>query len=721
MAEPTRTPIDQNLVDQIAGKAPLTSRIRLAISQILGIDNGKPLSPNQPIAPVYQDEMAGRGFDYDIGYNLRTVPRGEEPTTFQQLRGLADSYDLVRLLIETRKDQICKLEWQVIPSDSAKEPDSRCAEIEQFLKFPNKIDDWSTWLRMLLEDMLVIDAATICPVKTNGGQLYALDVVDGATIRPLIDYYGRSPMPPSPAYQQIIKGLPAVDYTRESLIYAPRNKRSHKVYGYSHVEQIVATVNIALRRQLHQLQFYTEGNIPEAILGVPESWTPENIKQFQSWWDSLIEGNTAQRRHAKFVPGGVSIHEVRPNGLKDEMDDWLARLCCFAFSISPQAFVRDNNRATAETGKDNADEEGVQPIKLWIQNLLNRIIATQFGAPDLVFSWKQSEEVDALKQAQIDQIYLTAQVYSPQHVAERLGIDPENIPEPQPSPETAGPDNASNTDNAEKIEKAQKKSLLKPINKERPVIRAIRKELTGIFTDFFDREKTRIADYVLSQMAKADADAEVEKILNGIDFDGWTVLINPVSAVLEKAAAAGVKAAAAQLQIDDSADMFKLANKNAIEYARQRGATLVGMRLEDGELVPNMRPTIHGPQPEWAITDSTRQMLRYNITKAMEEGWSNDRLAAEIKAAEAFSGYRAKMIARTETAFADTQGNVELWRATGRAQKKRWLTARDDKVSPDCRANGEAGDIDFNAAFPSGQHWPPDHPHCRCSMIPIFD
>ena len=41
------------------------------------------------------------------------------------------------------------------------------------------------------------------------------------------------------------------------------------------------TVNIALRRQLWQLDYFTEGSIPDALIGVPQGWTPDQIKQFQ--------------------------------------------------------------------------------------------------------------------------------------------------------------------------------------------------------------------------------------------------------------------------------------------------------------------------------------------------------------------------------------------------------------------------------------------------------
>ena len=45
---------------------------------------------------------------------------------------------------------------------------------------------------MLLEDMLVIDAATLYPRYNRGGSLYAFDVIDRATIKPLIGEDGRS-------------------------------------------------------------------------------------------------------------------------------------------------------------------------------------------------------------------------------------------------------------------------------------------------------------------------------------------------------------------------------------------------------------------------------------------------------------------------------------------------------------------------------------------------
>jgi hypothetical protein len=40
-------------------------------------------------------------------------------------------------------------------------------------------------------------------------------------------------------------------------------------------------VDIGLHRQLWQLDYFTEGSIPDALIGVPQGWTPDQIKQFQ--------------------------------------------------------------------------------------------------------------------------------------------------------------------------------------------------------------------------------------------------------------------------------------------------------------------------------------------------------------------------------------------------------------------------------------------------------
>ena len=399
--------------------------IRYAIRGVAPDDWFGPLQPLEPVAPAFTEP---RRFDYRSGLNIQYQPRGEEGVSFPQMRALADSYDLLRLVIETRKDQVERLRWNIRPKlgtgQQTQDAAARIAAIEGFFRRPDGVHRWGTWLRMLLEDLLVIDAPALYKARSVGGALLALEPVDGATIKVLIDDQGRTPASPDPAYQQVLHGVPKADFSRDELIYLPRNPRTAKVYGFSPVEQIITTVNIALRRQLVQLQYFTEGNMPEALIGVPQGWTMEQIGQFQEYWDTILAGNTAERRHAKFVPADFRYQPMREPPLKDDFDEWLARIVCYAFSTSPAPFTRQMNRATADNAQEMALSEGLGPVMLWIKCLIDQVIEEDFACPDLEFEWIDEKSDDLLRQAQITDMKVKSGLKSINEARAESGQDP---------------------------------------------------------------------------------------------------------------------------------------------------------------------------------------------------------------------------------------------------------------------------------------------------------
>jgi hypothetical protein len=384
------------------------------------------MSPMTPPTPTAPKSVEGRLWDYPVGYNLNNQPRSGEPINFNMMRSLADNYDLLRIIIEARKDQISKFNWSIRPKDKDAEPDERCKEAETFFQYPDKVHTWDDWLRMLVEDMLVIDAPAIYVRKTNGGQLYALEPMDGSTIAILIDSMGRRPVAPAPAYAQYIKGPNAVQYTTEELIYKPRNPRTHKAYGYSPVEQIIMTVHMALRRQLSQFDYFEAGTLPDAVAGMPDGWTTEQISEFQKYFDNLMADSTVKRK-VRYMPKdtAATFKEVKAPLLKDLFDEWLARVVCYALSIEPTPFVSQVNRATAETAREQALQEGLVPLQRWVKSLVDQAIVNHMGYTDLEFQWDEEEDIDPKAQAEIDQIYINCGVMSVPLVQKRLGIDKE--------------------------------------------------------------------------------------------------------------------------------------------------------------------------------------------------------------------------------------------------------------------------------------------------------
>lgn len=398
----------------------LRARVAGAMGTLSGwFGPGQPMKPQAPVAE------AGRAFDYPVGYNMTPQPRGNEPISFEQLRALADNHDLTRLAIETRKDQICKFNIAIVPKEDGKKPDDTCREIEDFLREPDRVHGWDEWLRMLLEDMLVIDAATIYPRFTNGGKLYALELIDGGTIKRLVDANGRTPLPPDPAYQQILKGMAATNFTFEELLYRPRNPRTNKFYGYSPVEQIIIMINIGIRRSLGTLEYFTAGTIPDAICGVPEGWSTDQIGAFQKYWDLLMSDKSV-RRSIRFVPGDMAkgYKETKQPPEKSMFDEWIARVVMYAFSLEATPFVAQVNRAVAETNREQALSEGLAPVQKWVANIVETLIRRHWKRTDLRLKWVAEDSVDAKTQADIDAAYVGAKIWLADEVRQRQGRDP---------------------------------------------------------------------------------------------------------------------------------------------------------------------------------------------------------------------------------------------------------------------------------------------------------
>src|SRR6185437_11255622 len=200
--------------------------------------------------------------------------------------------------------------------------------------------------------------------------------------------------------------------------------RPHKLYGLSPVEQIVMTVNIALRRQAMQLHHFTEGNVPPGLLNAPEGWNVEQIRQFQEWFDSVLAGNTASRSRLVWGPAGTKYQPFKEAPYKDEFDEWLARIVCFAFSLPPTPFIHQINRATAEQAQEAALAEGLAPLMGWVKRLADHVIQDRMGHADLEFAWVDLRPIEPKEQAEILALYVKEGIKTRNEARGLLGDDP---------------------------------------------------------------------------------------------------------------------------------------------------------------------------------------------------------------------------------------------------------------------------------------------------------
>jgi len=389
--------------------------------------------PWKPLEAQHQ-EAAGRRYDYPQVFNLRVRPQRDTGITFEVLRGYAEVFDLFRIVLESRKDEIEAFEWSIVAKDEKlrvkgkevpQEMQARIDAVTAFFRRPATGLTWQQWLRAILEDHFVLDGVCLWPT-VKGNKLVACEIIDPATIKILIDSSGRTPEPPLPAFQQVIKGIPAADFRADQLFYFIRNTRSHVVYGKGVLEQILMTVNIALSRERQQYSYFQEGNIPEAIAGVPDTWTPQQINEFQRLFDqyTALEERVGK---LKFIPADASkVQMLRHDEalLKNDFDEWLIRIICYAFSVSPLPFIKMMNRATSQSANDTAKEQGLMPLLAFLKTIMDRIITDGMRIDDLEFSWNVTQQVDATAQLAIDTFDLTHGVIDINHLRERRGLEP---------------------------------------------------------------------------------------------------------------------------------------------------------------------------------------------------------------------------------------------------------------------------------------------------------
>jgi len=173
-----------------------------------------------------------------------------------------------------------------------------------------------------------------------------------------------------------------------------------------------------------QLQHFTEGNVPPGLLTAPEGWNVDQIRQFQEWFDSVLAGNTAARSRLVWAPSGAQYQAFKEAPYKDEFDEWLARIVCYAFSLPATPFTRQINRATAETAQDAALAEGLAPLLGWVKRLADHVIQDRMGHPDLEFAWAELGKIEPKVQAEVLAIYVKEGIKTRNEARELLGDDP---------------------------------------------------------------------------------------------------------------------------------------------------------------------------------------------------------------------------------------------------------------------------------------------------------
>ena len=421
---------------------------RAPFSATVPFGPGNPIIPGaiNPVNPL-TGRPEPRRYEYQVAQNINIVPTRLVP--FSTLRDAGDSIDILRRCIEVTKSKMNGLDFDIVLGSDASEKiaaesggdhvramakarEKYTDEINRLRTFwenPDKANGytWQDWINIAVEDILVIDALAIYPQPTVGGDLYGFQILDGSTIKPLIDDRGMRPLPPNAAFQQILYGFPRSEFaateedpkadgefTSDQLAYMVRNRRSTTVYGFSPVERALPLADIYLRRQQWIRAEYTDGVMPELMFTTDEDWgtNPDLLLAYERILNDDLAGQTEQRKRARLLPKGLTpiVNEGYGEKFKDTLDDYLVTSICGHFGVQPAEIGFSPKSGLGGAGfsegqAENGEALGIGPLANWISKQLTNLSYTYLGMPrELEFKLLTSQRMDTEENARKNEI-----------------------------------------------------------------------------------------------------------------------------------------------------------------------------------------------------------------------------------------------------------------------------------------------------------------------------
>lgn len=420
--------------------------------------------PTQPFDPSRRDtdRPEPRLNQYPVAWNI--PGNGQRAIPWETLRAAADNVDIMRRCIEVRKEQMRGLKWAVTLDpdvvSAAYEADGtrgrmdveaelrakylpeiqRCTE---FWRKPWRTNgvDFGQWVNAFMEDHLVLDAVAIYPQMSYGGELLGLELIDGATIKPLLDYRGSRPRPPFPAFQQNLWGYPRSEFTSatvwdeqrgevenpelgsdarltaDQLFYYRSNFRTTTPYGLSAVEQSLISARLYLKRQGWMLAEYDDGStplmwlVPEATAQVMDAMTPANRLEYERSINDKLTGNTAARHRIKLAPPGFNPIQMESvdERYKADYDLHLIKMLAGFFGVTATGLGFSESRGLGNSGlhegQENVqDKATTEPDRQLLEAVFNELshgplrmpaeLRVQFIDPDTEDSAAEDETAD---------------------------------------------------------------------------------------------------------------------------------------------------------------------------------------------------------------------------------------------------------------------------------------------------------------------------------------
>lgn len=408
--------------------------------------------PGLPITPWQGTQKEPRDFDYLMAANATLVPRvSYDLIAFTELRQIYKTIPEVRLAIHSliREVSVYKPTLTDADGDEINEPDLRW-----LIESPDRRQPWNVWLVKFLKNVLIYDAASVYiergpygyhkysklvrdayeTWKGEYGEVAAdnpdaraaydrylkgsvdhafeggygigapsaLRIINGATLFVLIDEDGNTPEPPAPAYTQIVQGTPFLFLSSRELWYRPMFPDLESPYGTTGIEECLPWITIIANMLGYRIAHYREGTMPEAFYTAPESWSSDQVIDWQIKRATRLAGSMAERSREQYMPYGfASLVTKQVDWTKEEYEQARDNVL-FTFGLLPSELGITKGQGLGGKGylsemDKTSHQLGPGPLIKFVEGFFEFVL-NEMGRDDLSFAMKSpSSEGDPAK------------------------------------------------------------------------------------------------------------------------------------------------------------------------------------------------------------------------------------------------------------------------------------------------------------------------------------
>ena len=252
-----------------------------------------------------------------------------------------------------------------------------------------KRDGFETFTRKIIRDSLTYDQGCAEKVKSRSGGVSEIWAVDASTIR-------IAALKSKNAFVQVVQGMPKAEYMSDEMIFWIRNPRTDieaMGYGYSEMEDLVATITAQLFADQYNRKMFSQGTTAKGLLNLKGDVNPDDLNDFRAQWKQMTSGmNNVWRTPVLNAKEGAEFVSMGGTNREMEFSKWieyLVKVASAVFQIDPAEINFDIAKGSSgqkpmfessqEARMKQSKDKGLRPLLKQYQTMLNEEIISVFN------------------------------------------------------------------------------------------------------------------------------------------------------------------------------------------------------------------------------------------------------------------------------------------------------------------------------------------------------